>query len=298
MKIQRFRASDMASAFELVKKNMGDDAVIIETGSVKGEKGVRLFEVVAAVDLDEVHYDEFDPNSIARRRLYCTESEFLSASPKFFGIIGPSGSGKTTVLLKLAFRFKQKGYRVKIVNVDNIRLGANEALKKVSHILEIPYYNAKTPLELLRVVAASTEEDILLVDFPGVNLFDEEKRDRLKRFFVAIPTLKALAVMPSNMNPVDSKAIIHEIYEFPVCAFVLTKVDELKDRGRVREIVADMSVNVVYVSCGQRVTADFEEFKFSTMGLSSCNKREFFLKALAKKKSRTQAKEIISGIHP
>ncbi|OCC16089.1 Flagellar biosynthesis protein FlhF [Dissulfuribacter thermophilus] len=298
MKIQRFRARDMASAFELVKKNMGDDAVIIETGSVEGENGARLFEVVAAVDLDEVQHDEFDARSISRRKLYCTENELLSASPKFFGIIGPSGSGKTTVLLKLAFRFKQKGYRVKIVNVDNIRLGAHEALKKVSHILEIPYYNAKTPLELLRIVSASAEDEILLADFPGVNLFDEEKRDRLKRFFVATPGLKALAVMPSNMNPVDLKALVREIYEFPLCAFVLTKVDELKDRGRVREIVADLSVDVVYVSSGQRVTADFEEFKFSTLGHSSCKKRQFFLKALAKKSLRTQAKEIISGIHP
>lgn len=59
MKIKRFVASDMRTALAAVKKEIGEDAVILSNKSV--EDGVEL---VAAIDFDE---EKFDANEIARQ---------------------------------------------------------------------------------------------------------------------------------------------------------------------------------------------------------------------------------------
>ncbi|NNJ92739.1 MAG: flagellar biosynthesis protein FlhF [Gammaproteobacteria bacterium] len=59
MKIKRFVASDMRTALAAVKKEIGEDAVILSNKSI--EDGVEL---VAAIDFDE---EKFDANVIARQ---------------------------------------------------------------------------------------------------------------------------------------------------------------------------------------------------------------------------------------
>ena len=52
MRIKRFEAPDTSAALNMVKEEMGDDAVILATRKISGSRGKPLMEVVAAMDYD------------------------------------------------------------------------------------------------------------------------------------------------------------------------------------------------------------------------------------------------------
>ena len=74
MKIKRFVASDMRTALAAVKKEIGEDAVILSNKSI--EDGVEL---VAAIDFDE---EKFDANAIARQPSKASRQQTSPAEAK------------------------------------------------------------------------------------------------------------------------------------------------------------------------------------------------------------------------
>jgi len=74
MKIKRFVASDMRTALAAVKKEIGEDAVILSNKSI--EDGVEL---VAAIDFDE---EKFDANAIARQPRKASRQQTSPAEAK------------------------------------------------------------------------------------------------------------------------------------------------------------------------------------------------------------------------
>jgi flagellar biosynthesis protein FlhF len=74
MKIKRFVASDMRTALAAVRKEIGEDAVILSNKSV--EDGVEL---VAAIDFDE---EKFDANEIARQARKEPKRQASTAEPR------------------------------------------------------------------------------------------------------------------------------------------------------------------------------------------------------------------------
>ncbi len=292
MKIQRFVGQDMASALEMVREALGDDAVILETRTVEVERGPKLFEVVAAVKSED--------SGIAIEtgfNLCATEKELFSKGPYLFGLIGPSGAGKTTSLMKLALRLKKKGAKFSIVNTDNVRPGAEEALKKVAGLLEVPFYNVTGPMGLLRVASRVPKGQAMLADFAGVNLYDVDAREKISQFFSAIPKMKAIGVFPCNMNVMDAKGMLKAISDLPVRGIIVTKADEAAHEARVKEFIEDLKINVVYVSSGTRLTEGFTEFRLYEFNKIIKKKQQFLLKDRKQLNIKTYKKELSSGIY-
>lgn len=66
MQIRKYTAKDMQEAINLVKNDLGPEAVILTSHSVKGRRGRSLLEVTAAVDYDA---DAVMPGTESRRTL-------------------------------------------------------------------------------------------------------------------------------------------------------------------------------------------------------------------------------------
>ncbi len=160
----------------------------------------------------------------------------------------------------MASMLSKKSRRVAIINVDNKKLGAREALMRAAELMETPFYHVMTPVELLKVVAEFPEGYVALVDFPGENLFHNDRCETLRKYFLAVPGLKAVCVMEANMHPADMKGLTGRFEEFPVWGICVSKVDQLVDRTRAREILAHLRSSVVYLSKSERITDPLEEF--------------------------------------
>ena len=259
MKILRFKGKDVSEALQGVRDALGQDAIILET-KTRRSKGRSWVEVVAALD-DDTEVVVQEEKKPSRPRPKGKNMAGLSRRlPSAMGFIGLNGAGKTTALLKMAITLSRKGKRSAIINVDNKKLGAKEALMRAAELMESPFYHVRTPVDLLKVMAELSGDYIALVDFPGENLFEERRCEVLRKYFLAAPHLKAVGVLEANMHPVDMRALLGRFEEFPLWGTCVAKVDQLVDNTRTREILAHLHSSVVYLSKSEGITDPLEEF--------------------------------------
>lgn len=194
MRLKSFTAPSMAEAMALLRRELGDDAIIVSTqrangGDVRitaaleveesdeGPAGFGGGAVQAAVDAVrtalELHATPprlIDKMVAAARAtgledatLACAaalESTFAfaplpeHAAPRPFMTIGPPGAGKTMVVAKLAARSVIKGRAVGVITTDNQRAGAMEQLAAFTKILRIDLKSVRGSEALRRQVLA------------------------------------------------------------------------------------------------------------------------------------------------
>ena len=299
MKIMRFTGATVSEALERVKGALGPDAIILDTLNHTVE-GKKVVEVVAAIDEELLSARS---GSRSRRdggdrgeEKIAIESDGKApcrkhgeSVPTIYGFIGPNGCGKTQTLLKFATLLKKRGERAVLANADQKRLGARETLKRAASLLEVPFVNICSPMDLLRVASShgGGPGSKILVDFPGINFFDEGDLGYLRRYFVAVPSLASICVVDACLHPSDLEGLMEKFEEFSPCATVVTKLDQARDRKRMSEILASVPTSIVYVSRGESVVSGLEEY----YSLRSRPNE-------AADSAKFQRRESISGIHP
>ncbi len=201
MRLKSFTAPSMAEAMALLRRELGDDAIIVSTQRANGGKGVRI---TAALEVDEPEDGLADilgsggraadalrgalnghgvPPRLVERMVNAARSTELddptlacaaaleagftfaplpeTAAPRPFMMIGPPGAGKTMAVAKLAARSVLRGRRVGVISADNQRAGALEQLAAFTRILRLELKTARGPDALRRAV-----EDTM----PGVDI--------------------------------------------------------------------------------------------------------------------------------
>ena len=260
MKIVRFQGRDFSQALSRVKAVLGEDAIILETTTRHLEDGGVVVEMVAANDVNDDGLEVSERRADPRGPIDAPRSEIESCVPRFMGFIGLNGSGKTTSLLKTAIHLNKKGQDVVLINADQKKMEAMEALKRAASILGCAFFDAKSPMELLKQVSNISEVKCVLIDFPGVNLFSDQGIEDLKAFFLAIPGLRAVNVVQANLHPFELKEFYRRVVPLDPWATVVTKVDELVDPKRLHEVLADCPPGIVYLSKGQNISSGLEEY--------------------------------------
>ncbi len=297
MKIKRFRATSISDALEQVRDTLGHDAIILDTLNLTAG-GKKIVEVVAAIDEealtanappdDEMAKDAADaPLKTAQGSQKVSTHRNSGWVPTVYGFIGLNGCGKTTALLKFAALLQKRGERVLLVNADQKRLGARETLQKAASLLELPFAHISNPMELIRHVASSGRGHKILVDFPGINFFEDRDLGYLRRYFVALPGLASICVVDAYLHPSDLLELIEIFKEFSPWATLLSKVDQMRDKSRVWEILASVPTSIVYLSKGEKIMSGLEEYYAPRPRLEEANRDVEF-----------ETRESISGIHP
>ena len=260
MKIVRFRGRDVSDAMDRVKMALGDDAVILDTITRRHEDGTCTVELIVALEGDnDVSPRKTWPSRPGRASIV-PEKARRRGPPSVLGFVGLNGCGKTVSLLKFAIGLVKRGKDVVIVNADQKKLGAMEALERACAILGYAFYDVKSPMELLKLVSGIEKSVCVLIDFPGVNLFTDQGLEYLKAFFLALPVLRAVTVVQANMHPVELKEVHARTEAFSPWATVVTKADELMDPARLHQILADCRQSIVYVSRGENISCGLEEY--------------------------------------
>ena len=101
------------------------------------------------------------------------EAVGAAAGPRICTVVGPTGVGKTTTVAKLAALHAIGGSgessdcRVRIVTIDNYRIGARQQIETYGEIMRIPVTAAETADELKKAIALGQDADLIFIDTVG-----------------------------------------------------------------------------------------------------------------------------------
>jgi flagellar biosynthesis protein FlhF len=183
---------------------------------------------------------------------------------KVFVLVGPTGVGKTTTIAKLAaiYSVGVKGAappRVKIVTIDNYRIGALKQIETYAEIMRVPVACVESAVEFKKYLALCGESDFVLVDTIGRSPRDLAKLGEMREVLDAAGGYSEIHLAVSATTKAsDVEEILKTFEPFRYRAVILTKLDETLRLGNILSVLAAMGKPVSYIADGQSVPQDIE----------------------------------------
>jgi flagellar biosynthesis protein FlhF len=191
-------------------------------------------------------------------KLACRSGLVEAPGRRLIACVGPSGVGKTTTLAKLAARatlFNKR--RVRVISLDNFRVGAVEQWRRYAELIGFPFDVTPNAGAFHRVVHNHTEE-LLLVDTAGRSPSDPEAS--LPACLKGLRDLKSevLLVLPAWLRARDAERAVQQYAPAPT-GIVITKLDETDQVGGVMHAPLGSHLPLTYLCDGARVPEDIHD---------------------------------------
>ena len=184
-------------------------------------------------------------------------------------LVGLQGSGKTTTCTKLAWHYKQRGWKVGMVCADTFRAGAYDQLKQNATKAQIPFYGSYTEADPAVIatdgVATFKEEhfEIIIVDTSGRHYQEAALFEEMLAVSNAVMPNNIIFVMDASIGQAceaQSQAFKEQV---DVGSVVITKMDGHARGGGALSAVAATKSPVVFIGTGEHID-DFEPFNTKT----------------------------------
>lgn len=271
MRLKSFTAPSMAEAMALLRRELGDDAIIVSTQRANGGKvritaalevdepeagpgwtagGARIAEAVREAlaqhgtppRLAERLIDAARATQLDDATLACAaalEGAFAFAplpeqvAPRPFMMIGPPGAGKSMTVARLAARSVIRGRRVAAITADNHRAGAVEQLAAFTRILHIELRQARGPEALKRQVDAVVGQcDVVFIDSPGLNPFRQTDLDFLEEL-VAAAEVEPILVLAAGGDAQEAAELAEAFGAVGATRLFATRLDMTRRLGAI-----------------------------------------------------------------
>ena len=188
-----------------------------------------------------------------------------SKKPRIFIVVGPTGVGKTTSIAKLAANFGlgnngNAKENVRIITIDNYRIGAKKQIQIYGDIMRIPVSFAETDGDLKKYIALYSDVDIILIDTIGKSQKDYKKISEMKQILDVCKTQAEvhLAVSATTKTK-DLEEIFQQFEPFNYQSIIVTKLDETSQIGNIISVINKKKKYISYITDGQKVPQDIEE---------------------------------------
>jgi len=181
-----------------------------------------------------------------------------------FILVGPTGVGKTTTIAKLAaiYSVGAKGApppKVKIVTIDNYRIGALKQIETYAEIMRVPVACVESAADFKKYLALCGESDFILVDTIGRSPRDLTKLGEMREVLDAAGSYSEIHLAVSATTKAsDVEEILKTFEPFRYRAVILTKLDETLRLGNILSVLAGLGKPVSYIADGQSVPQDIE----------------------------------------
>ncbi|HUX13482.1 MAG TPA: flagellar biosynthesis protein FlhF [Spirochaetia bacterium] len=179
-----------------------------------------------------------------------------------FILVGPTGVGKTTTIAKLAAMYGITGNgtrpaTVRIVTIDNYRIGAKQQIEIYGEIMGIPVSFAESPQDFKKHLDLHSDADLVFVDTIGKSPKDfaklGEMRELLRESGAGSSVHLALSATTKTS---DIYEILRQFEPFNYQSIVLTKLDETTRIGNVVSVLAEKQKSISFITDGQGVPQD------------------------------------------
>jgi flagellar biosynthesis protein FlhF len=249
MLLKRFRASGMADAMAQVRRELGAEALILNTRRVAG--GV---EITAALEASP-DPERADPGRLATLAWHgvpadlhpaLAHGDFLAAIAQTLAfaalklephqppvmLTGPPGAGKTLTAVRLATRLVMRGQPPLIITTDGKRAGATEQLAAFTRLLGVPLLVASQPASLARALQQRTDGAPVLIDTAGADPREANQADELRALAAATEAHVAL-VLPAGLDPAEAAELAIAHAACGAASLIATRLDVAHRMGGI-----------------------------------------------------------------
>jgi flagellar biosynthesis protein FlhF len=187
-----------------------------------------------------------------------------SGSPRVIVLVGPTGVGKTTTIAKLAALYgignaRKKPKSVRMLTIDNYRIGAKNQIETYGEIMNIPVSCVETIPDLKKRLALYSDVDLILVDTIGKSPKDHLKLAEMQELLEACgEQAEIYLALSSTTKTSDIREIVTQFEPFKYRAVVLTKMDETMRVGNIISVLSEKQKPVLFFTTGQNVPQDIE----------------------------------------
>ncbi|HAG77139.1 MAG TPA: flagellar biosynthesis protein FlhF, partial [Pseudomonas sp.] len=173
-------------------------------------------------------------------------------------LVGPAGVGKTTTLAKLAARYvlKHGAQSIALASMDNYRIGAQEQLKTLGRILDVPVVQIDPSQPLSKSLASLARKRIILIDTAGLPASDPTLRMQLEALSDKGVKSKNYLVLAATSQSQVLKAAWHNYRRCGLAGCILTKLDEAGSLGDVLGLTISQHLPIAYLADGPRIPDD------------------------------------------
>lgn len=189
-----------------------------------------------------------------------TPEEDLLEQGGVIALVGPAGMGKTTTLAKLAARYvlKYGAHNLALVSMDSFRLGAQEQIKSLGRILNVPVSLVDPGQSLLQAMAPLAGKRLVLIDTAGLPASDPALRMQLEALAAQSLNVKNYLVLAATSQSQVLKAALHAYRSCGLAGCILTKLDEAGSLGEAMALAIAQRLPVAYLADGPRIPDDLQ----------------------------------------
>jgi len=191
------------------------------------------------------------------------EAVGAAAGPRICTVVGPTGVGKTTTVAKLAALHAIGGSgessdcRVRIVTIDNYRIGARQQIETYGEIMRIPVTAAETADELKKAIALGQDADLIFIDTVGRSPGDYSHLAEIRSLLDAVGRQGTTQlVVSATTKYADLEEIMRQFEPFGYASVIVTKLDETATIGNLLSVLAASRKPLSYCCDGQLVPQD------------------------------------------
>ena len=190
------------------------------------------------------------------------EADGAAAGPRICTVVGPTGVGKTTTVAKLAALHAIGGPAeadcpVRIVTIDNYRIGARQQIETYGEIMRIPVTSAETAEELKKTIALGQDAGLIFIDTVGRSPADYSHLAEIRSVLDAVGRRGTTQlVLSATTKHTDLEEIMRQFEPFAYDGVIVTKLDETATIGNVLSALAGARKPLSYCCDGQVVPQD------------------------------------------
>ena len=175
-------------------------------------------------------------------------------------LVGPAGMGKTTTLAKLAARYvlEHGSQHIALVSMDSYRIGAQEQLKTLGRILNIPVSYVGDGQTLASVLQPLAHKRVVLIDTAGLTASDPALALQLDSLAARGVQAKNYLVMAATSQGQVLKAAYHAYKRCGLAGCIITKLDEAINMGEALSMAIGHGLPVAYTTDGPKIPDDLQ----------------------------------------
>lgn len=173
-------------------------------------------------------------------------------------LVGPAGMGKTTTLAKLAARYvlKYGAGSLALVSMDSFRIGAQEQLKTLGRILNVPVTYVNPGESLAQALEPLLRKRVVLIDTAGLQASDPALRMQLETLAGRGIASKNYLVLATTSQKQVLSAAYHSYKRCGLAGCILSKLDETANLGEVLSLAIGHELPIAYLTDGPRIPDD------------------------------------------
>ena len=172
-------------------------------------------------------------------------------------LVGPTGVGKTTTIAKLAAMYgivANDPLDVRILTIDNYRIGAREQIEKYGDLMRIPVNCVKDTQDFKKYLSVYSDVDLILIDTIGKSPRDFVNLGEMRELLdVACKKASSHLAVSATTKTMDLIEIMQQFEPFGYESVVITKLDETPRVGSVISAAAERGKALSFIADGQRV---------------------------------------------